>query len=71
MPKSIKVDQKRQRGRPATGRDPVVSVRVPEQTLSELDDWAEKRGVGRAEAIRTLLEDGLRCYDLAKGKRRR
>ncbi|MBN9008229.1 MAG: ribbon-helix-helix protein, CopG family [Rhizobiales bacterium] len=62
MEKSITVNQKR-RGRPATGRDPVSAVRLPEDVTARVDAWAEAHEVSRSEAIRRLVEQAL------KGKR--
>jgi hypothetical protein len=59
MGKSIKVHQKKKVGRPATGRDPAVTVRLP--SLSEVEVWATARGMSRSEAIRRLVELGLKA----------
>ena len=60
MKKSIKVNQKK-RGRPATGRDPVSAVRLPVELTAEVDKWAEGRVTSRSEAIRRLVELGLKA----------
>jgi hypothetical protein len=49
------VIQKRQ-GRPPTGQDPVVTVRLPPILIQQIDDWAAEHGVSRSEAIRGALE---------------
>ena len=59
MKKSIKVDQKRKRGRPATGRDPMVSSRIPEATVAAIDEWATRNDTTRSDAIHRLVELGL------------
>ena len=59
MAKSIKVNQKR-RGRPATGRDPVSAVRLPTELTAAVDKWAEDHEANRSEAIRRLVELGLK-----------
>lgn len=59
MGQSIKVNQKK-RGRPATGRDPVSAVRLPADLTSAVDKWAEDHEVTRSEAIRRLVELGLK-----------
>jgi hypothetical protein len=64
MAKSIKVNQKKGRGRPATGRDPVSAVRLPVELTAAVDKWAEDNEANRSEAIRRLVELGLK----AKGK---
>jgi Arc/MetJ-type ribon-helix-helix transcriptional regulator len=47
-------------GRPATGTDPFVGLRVPRQLLTKIDAWASKGGAGtRSEAIRRLVEKAL------------
>jgi hypothetical protein len=66
MAKSIKVHQKKKVGRPATGRDPAVTIRLPPAVLNEIKDWAKRQAdqPGRSPAIRRLVELGLK----AKGK---
>jgi hypothetical protein len=66
MKKSIKVDQKTKRGRPATGRDPMVSSRIPESTVKAIDQWAELNETTRSNAIRRLVELGLKVKTPAK-----
>jgi hypothetical protein len=51
------------RGRPPTGFDPLVGVRIPKETIAALDAWAKSEKISRSEAIRRLVELGL------KGKR--
>jgi len=46
----------RKRGRPATGRDPVVAVRLPRELIAAIDGWGAANGIGRSEAIRRLVE---------------
>jgi hypothetical protein len=58
MAKSIGVKPKK-RGRPATGKDPLVGVRIPPHLIAGLDEWAEDQGISRSEAIRRLVEKGL------------
>lgn len=60
MKKSIKVDQKKRRGRPATGRDPMVSSRMPKETIAAVDKWAAKNETTRSDAIARLVELGLK-----------
>ena len=59
MAKSISVTPKKKRGRPATGRDPHVTARMPEDLIASIEAWAAKNGVDRSEAIRRLVELGL------------
>ena len=63
MKKSITVrPKKRARGRPPSGgRDPMVAIRMPPDLIAEADAWAEANGTGRSEAIRRLVEIGLRA----------
>jgi len=65
MKKSITVHQKK-RGRPATGRDPAVTIRLPEDVLASVEHWAvtQEDQPSRSQAIRQLVELGLK----AKGK---
>jgi transglutaminase-like putative cysteine protease len=66
MKKSIKVDQKKKRGRPATGRDPMVSSRIPADTVSAVDKWAQHNETTRSDAIRRLVEIGLKAKTPAR-----
>src|SRR5258708_2845830 len=59
--KAISVPPKR-RGRPATGRDPVVEVRMPSGVIQAIDRWAARfTDLDRSAAIRALVELGLRA----------
>ena len=59
--KSTKRKQTRARGRPATGRDPPVTARIPNDAIELLDRWAKSEGITRGEAIRQLIEVGLKA----------
>jgi hypothetical protein len=59
MKKSIKVTPKKRRGRPATGRDPHVTSRMPPGLIAEVEAWAAANDTTRSEAIRRLVELGL------------
>jgi len=58
MKKSIAVKPKR--GRPATGRDPFVGIRLPAALIEDIQAWSDKHeAASRSEAIRRLVEFGL------------
>ena len=59
MARSISVEQKK-KGRPATGISPLVGVRLSPALLSELDGWALREKLSRSEAMRRLVERGLK-----------
>jgi predicted DNA-binding protein len=61
MKKSISANKKKRgRGRPATGHDPTVAVRLPRETIFAIDKWSKENAVRtRSEAIRHLVEKGL------------
>lgn len=65
MAKSIKVLPKK-RGRPATGKDPFVGIRLPPSMIEMIDKWAEADSVTRSEAMRRLIEAGLRQLPKAR-----
>jgi hypothetical protein len=44
---------------PATGRDPVSAIQLPEELTRAIDRWAAERGVSRSKAISDLLEQAL------------
>jgi hypothetical protein len=69
MPKSRSVLPKPNKGgRPATGRDPVRAIRLSDEFLSKVDAWSSKQDdePGRSEAIRRLVELGLKAKTPAK-----
>jgi hypothetical protein len=70
MKKSITVHhKKRGRGRPATGRDPAVTARIPPETLERVAKWSEANDCSRSEAIVQLIERGLAAEaNVAKSK---
>jgi len=65
MKRSTKKATPKRRGRPATGRDPTRTLRLSDEFISTVDDWADGHGVTRSEAIRRLVEIGLKA---PKGK---
>jgi hypothetical protein len=59
--KSIKViPKKRGRGRPATGKDPLVAFRLPRKDIERVDGWARQHDLTRSEAIREMITEALR-----------
>jgi hypothetical protein len=45
------------RGRPATGRDPSVTFRLPAELLEWIDEEARTREIGRSEMLLRLIEE--------------
>jgi Ribbon-helix-helix protein, copG family len=64
MKKSIKVAPKRRGRPPSGGRDPGVHIRLPKEMIAAIDAYSAAGQVNRSEAIRRLVEIGLK----AKGK---
>ena len=60
-PKSIKDNPEKARSRPATGKAPLVGVRMTEEFQDAIKTWAEKQPdqPALAPAIRRLVELGL------------
>jgi predicted DNA-binding protein len=56
---STKKDQPKKRGRPATGKDPMVGFRASPALTTRLDAFADEFNITRAEAIRRFVEKGL------------
>ena len=53
---------KRKPGRSAAGRDPLISLRIPEELASQIDEWcARYEGLDRSAALRILLHRGLQA----------
>ncbi len=72
MARSIEtVKQKRKPGRPATGRDPIVGVRMPPETRKAVEAWAAHQDgkLSLSEALRRLVERGLAAEANAAPKR--
>lgn len=61
MPNLVRAVRNKKRGRPATGRDPVTAIRLPEDLRVRVEAWAAKLNdtPSRSEAIRRLVELGL------------
>jgi len=59
MAKPASLKPKKKRGRPATGKDPLVGVRMPPALIAQVDAWASYQATGRSEALRRLVEIGL------------
>jgi len=54
--------EKRPRGRPRTGRDPVRTVRWPDELEAAITAWIDRQPdpkPSRSEAVRRLIEKGL------------
>jgi hypothetical protein len=63
MKRSIKVTpKKKRRGRPATGRDPHVTARMPPELIRAVAAWAKHNKLNRSDAIRQLVERGLQAF---------
>lgn len=60
-----KPSPKRPMGRPVTvGGTEFVGLRLAAALTSQIDEWAKREGVSRSEAVRRLIERGLK----AKGR---
>ncbi|WP_456666004.1 hypothetical protein [Bradyrhizobium sp. USDA 3240] len=67
MKSSTKKVIPKKRGRPATGKDPLVSTRMPPALIAAVEAWATQQSddPGRSEAIRRLVEIGLTVPTMA------
>jgi Arc/MetJ-type ribon-helix-helix transcriptional regulator len=69
MKKAIpKLEKKRRPGRPATGRDPVLTLRMPTKVAAEVEEWAKQQPdqPSRSEAIRRMVEMVLKMRERRK-----
>ena len=55
--------KKNKAGRPATGRGTLVGVSFRPGMLAALDAYCERTGMGRTDAVRSLLKLGLAAYN--------
>ena len=60
MTKSITARRKK-RGRPATGTEPMFGLRISNELMAQIATWAEANDTNRSEAIRRLVELGLKA----------
>src|SRR3954454_16853046 len=62
--KTVIPKPKRKLGRPATGRDPVVTMRLPPELAAWVEEWRSQwEALGRSSAIRILIYRGLVASD--------
>jgi hypothetical protein len=61
MKASTKKAIPKRRGRPATGKDASRTFRLSDEFMTKLEAWATANGVTRSEAIRRLVEIGLKA----------
>jgi hypothetical protein len=59
MSDASRKDRPRKGGRPATGRDPVIAIRIPEALCDQVDEWGAERGMTRSASIRRWIENGV------------
>jgi hypothetical protein len=57
-------------GRPATGKDPVVTIRLPVETIAGLDEMAGGRG-RRSAFIRQMIDSHLQSFRRTRPPSRR
>jgi hypothetical protein len=57
---SVHQKPKKKMGRPATGRDPAVTVRIPPDMLDEIERWAKANGCSRSAAVVAMIGRGLK-----------
>lgn len=67
MSESKKIDQNATASQPAE-RTPVSAVRLPAVLTASIDAWASAHGINRSEAIRQLVELGLKSEAMAGAK---
>ena len=57
LSKKISAKRKKKRGRPATGQDPMIGLRLPPEETARLDQWAKANDYAtRSAAIRALIK---------------
>ena len=61
MKRSRKKVTAKKRGRPATGNDPMMSLRMPKELMGAVEGWAARQAdnPARSEAFRRLVELGI------------
>jgi DNA-binding transcriptional regulator YiaG len=59
MKSSIKNVIRKKRGRPATGSDPIISMRMPVAIRRKVSEWAQKQDLSLSKAVIALLQKAL------------
>lgn len=67
MSESNKIDQSTTEGH-AVDRNPVSAVKLPAVLTARIDAWATAHAVSRSEAIRQLIELGLKSETMASAQ---
>jgi hypothetical protein len=67
MAKSIDVIRKK-RGRPATGTQPLIALRMPPSERKAIESWANQRGLTLSKAIRELCMLAIAGHTIENGK---
>jgi hypothetical protein len=62
-----KGETKKRRGRPATGKDPTFTLRMPQALRKEAQQIADAEGLTLAKAVLKVLEAGLATIKKKKG----
>ncbi len=57
----VQMQAQQRAGRPATGTEPLYGVRIADGLMKQITDWAKSQGATRSEAIRRLVELGLKA----------
>ena len=58
----VSPNPKRKPGRTVAGQDPLITLRIPEELASQIDEWcARYEGMDRSAALRILLHRGLQA----------
>lgn len=66
---STQMVARRGRGRPATGKDPILTTRMPQDLIRQIEIWADAHALSRSEAIRRLICASLNRVIETKRKR--
>jgi hypothetical protein len=63
----------RKRGRPATGRDPLVTFRLPAEAIAAIEAWSRQLPdkPSRSEALRRLVDLGMKAANVLGPRRKR
>jgi hypothetical protein len=58
----------KKRGRPVTGQDPMMSLRMPNELTAAVEGWANRQSdsPARSDAFRRLVEMGLAASALSR-----
>jgi len=63
--------RRRKLGRPASGCDPTVTIRLPQETIDDLTEWGNVQGLtSRSDIIREIIAQWIHAQNAGESRKR-